>query len=571
MKLSKLVGERTKEAPANATCKSQALLARAGYIKQVSNGIYTMLPPAQKVSQKIQQIIREEMNAIDGQEVLFPVVMPREMWDESGRYTSIGAEMVRFKDRTGHDMLLGMTHEEASVHMVKNIVKSYDQLPFMVYQIQTKFRDEARSRAGLIRVREFTMKDAYSFHTTQEDLEAYYKRVYDAYFKIYKRIGLKNVIAVASDSGMMGGKIAHEYMLLTDIGEDSIAICDGCGYKANVEVAKGIIAKTGKPSEELKLVDTGSAKTIEEVCNLLKVKPENTCKAVVYAMEGEFEKSLLVFVRGDREANEAKIKALIGKNIVPKDLQDSELVAGNIGPIGLNSSNLVVMFDESLKDEHNLICGANKVNMHYTGLDIERDLGAVKYVDVSKALTDDVCPICGKSKIHVNRGVEIGNIFQLGTKYTRTMNMTVQAGDGSLINPIMGCYGIGVGRNLACIAEESGDDKGLVWNMNVAPWEIVLCPLKLEVDAVKQTTEKLYNELKNAKVDVLYDDRTNVSAGFKFADSELLGIPVRAVISPKSLENNQIEILYRETGEKVMVDVSQFVNYITNYINSKKF
>ncbi len=570
MKLSKLVGERTKEAPSGATCKSQALLARAGYIKQVSNGIYTMLMPAQKVSQKIQQIIREEMDAIGGQEVLFPVVMPREMWDESGRYTSIGSEMVRFKDRTGHDMLLGMTHEEAAVHAVKNIVRSYTQLPLMIYQIQTKFRDEARSRAGLIRVREFTMKDAYSFHDTQESLEKYYKEVYEAYFKIYKRIGLKNVISVASDSGMMGGKVAHEYMLLTDIGEDSLALCDACDYKANVEVAKGIMQPTGIASQPLKMVDTGNAKTIEEVCALLKIKPENTCKAVAFAIEGEFKKTLLVFVRGDREVSEAKIKAIIGKGIAPSELKDGALVAGNIGPINLNSENLIVMLDSSLKDEHNLVCGANKANMHYVGLDIQRDLGAVNFVEVSKAGDGDICPICGKGHLHISRGVEIGNIFQLGTKYTEPMNMTVLNANGEQINPIMGCYGIGVGRNLACIAEESVDEKGLVWNMNVAPWHIEICPLKQEEAGVMEASESLYKALKKNGLDVLFDDR-KASPGVKFADSELLGIPVRAVISPRSLENNSVEIAFRETGEKQMIDLNNVVKFLTEYVNSKKF
>ena len=571
MKLSKLVGERTKETPASATVKSQALLMRAGYIKQVSNGIYSMLTPAQKVSFKIQNIIREEMNKIDGQEVLFPVVMPREMWDESGRYTSIGSEMVRFKDRTGHDMLLGMTHEEAAVHMAKNIVKSYDQLPCMIYQIQTKFRDEARSRAGLIRVREFTMKDAYSFHTSQADLEEYYNRVYQAYFNIYHRLGLKNVIAVASDSGMMGGKVAHEYMLLTDIGEDSIAICSDCDYKANVEVAKGILDKNLVEMEDLKEIYTGNAKTIDEICDFFKISPSQTCKAVCYAMEGEQEKSLLVFVRGDLEVSEAKVKAIIGKDIAPKDLDETALVKGNIGPLGLHDENLIVLFDESLKGENALVCGANKEEYHMTGLCVERDLLWANFVDVSKVKDGELCPICGKGKLRVARGVEIGNIFQLGTKYTAPMNMTVSMPDGSYINPIMGCYGIGIGRNLACIAEESADDKGLVWNMNVAPWEVVLCPLRLDDENVAQKAEGLYNSLKNAGVDVLYDDRTTVSAGVKFADSELMGIPVRIVVSPRSLAENKVEVLFRATGEKQMIDYDKIISFVCEYVKNAKF
>lgn len=570
MKLSKMLGERTKEAPASATVRSQELLMRAGFIKQVSNGIYSLLTPAQKVSLKIQNIIREEMNKIDGQEVLFPVVMPREMWEESGRYTSIGAEMVRFKDRTGHDMLLGMTHEEAAVHMARNIVKSYDQMPFMIYQIQTKFRDEARSRAGLIRVREFTMKDAYSFHTTQEDLEEYYKRVYDAYFRIYKRIGLKRVISVASDTGMMGGKVAHEYMLLTDIGEDSIAICDSCDYRANVEVAKGILDKEFALEEEMKEVYTGDKKTIEEICDFFKIKPSQTCKAVCYAMEGDQENSLLVFVRGDLEVNEAKVKAIIGKDIAPKNLDDGVLVAGNIGPIGLENKKLIVLFDESLKGEHNLVCGANKEEYHISGVSFDRDILDVVYYDISKVKDGEACPICKSGKLKINRGVEIGNIFQLGTKYTKPMGMTVHGSDGQEINPIMGCYGIGVGRNLACIAEESNDEKGLIWNMNVAPWEVEVCPLRLDDENVFAKSNELYSLLKNAGVDVLYDDR-NVSAGCKFADSELMGIPVRVVVSPRSLQEGNVEVAFRATGEKVMIPYAEAFDYIKDYVSSQKF
>lgn len=570
MKLSKLLSERAKEIPSIATVKSQELLMRGGFIKQVSNGIYSLLPPAQKVSFKIQNIIREEMNKIDGQEVLFPVVMPREMWDESGRYSSIGQEMVRFKDRTGHDMLLGMTHEEAAVHMARNIAKSYDQLPFMIYQIQTKFRDEARSRAGLIRVREFTMKDAYSFHTSQEDLEKYYARVYNAYFNIYKRIGLKNVIAVASDSGMMGGKVAHEYMLLTNIGEDSIAICDSCDYKANVEIAKGILDKREGKDAELKEVYTGNAKTIDEICKFFNIEPKDTCKAVCYAIEGEQEKSLIVFVRGDLEASEAKIKAIIGKDIAPKDLDQTSLVKGNIGPVNISDENIITLFDESLIGERGLVCGANKEEYHYSGFDISRDIENIEFYDLSKVKDGEVCPICGKGHLAISRGVEIGNIFQLGTKYTQPMNMRVKMPDGTDFSPIMGCYGIGVGRNLACIAEESNDEKGIIWNMNVAPWEVVICPLRLDDEVVAISSNELYENLKNANIDVLFDDR-NVSAGVKFADSELMGIPVRVVISPRSLSEGNVEIAIRETGEKIMVKYEDAHAYLTEYVKSKKF
>ena len=368
----------------------------------------------------------------------------------------------------------------------------------------------------------------------------------------------------------MGGKISHEYMLLTDIGEDSLAICHCCDYKANVEVAKGILDKEIVEEQPLKEVFTGSAKSIEEVCEFLKITPNKTCKAVCYAIEGEQEKSLIVFVRGDLEISEPKVKAVIGKNIAPKDLDETTLVKGNIGPLSLNDSNIFVLFDESLRDENNLVCGANKEEYHICGISMQRDLPNIVYHDLSKVKDGEGCVNCSNGKIKIFRGVEIGNIFQLETKYTKPMNMTIQMPDGSEINPIMGCYGIGVGRNLACIAEESADEKGLIWNMNVAPWEVIISPLRFEDENVASKTNELYNNLKKCGIDVILDDR-NVSAGVKFADSELLGIPLRVVISPRSLNEDQVEISIRETGEKQMMKYADAEGYIKNYVANAKF
>ncbi|MEG1752010.1 MAG: proline--tRNA ligase [Clostridia bacterium] len=560
MRISHLAGERVKDSPSLATSKSHILLHRAGYIKQVSNGIYSLLPPAQRVSLKIQNIIREEMNKIEGQEVLMPVVMPRELWEESGRYSLIGNEMVRFKDRTGHDMLLGMTHEEAAVHMIKNTIKSYSQLPLMIYQIQTKFRDEARSRAGLIRVREFTMKDAYSFHATQQDLEVYYQRMLKAYINIYTRVGLKNIISVASDTGMMGGKVAHEFMFLNEIGEDSIAICSHCGQMSNVEVATGLVETKTNIQKPLKQVYTGKAKTIEEICTMFKIDASQTCKAVCYAIKGDESNIVVAFIRGDLEVNEAKLKCVLGKDIVQTKLGDSGLVAGNIGPINLKANNLTVVYDASLKDEKCLIAGANKDEYHIINLSFSRDMN-VKFVDFSKAYHNQTCANCRCGKFSISRGVEIGNIFQLGTKYTASMGMTVHSAEGEEINPIMGCYGIGVGRTLACIAEESCDKKGLCWPFSVAPWHVYLCPLKYENKNVKTISEKLYEDLEQAGIEVLYDDR-EISAGIKFAESELVGIPLRVIVSPRGLENNMVEFSYRKTGEKFEINIDQIVERV---------
>ncbi len=566
MKISKLVGERVKETPNGVSALSHGLLLRAGYIKQVSNGIYTLLPPAQRVTKKIENIIREEMDKIGGQEVLFPVVMPKEIWEKSGRYYSIGQEMVRFKDRNNHDMLLGMTHEEAAVHLCQNTVKSYDQLPFMIYQIQTKFRDEARPRAGLLRVKEFTMKDAYSFHTSQEDLENYYKQVYDAYNRIYTRIGMKNFISVGSDTGMMGGGRADEFQLLIDAGEDNIVICPKCGYKSNMEVADSVIEKCKFEDEKLTEIYTAEAKTIDEVCQYLNVSPKQTIKAVCYAVVGNDEQVVIAFVRGDREINEAKLKKVVGADVVVKDLQDTGLVKGNIGPVGLNGANLTIVFDTTLEGQCGMIAGANKDGYHLKGVNIERDVKNAKFFDIAKVIEGDKCKCCG-DPLTIKKGIEVGNIFQLGTKYTKSMGMTIHMPDGSQINPIMGCYGIGIGRSLAAVVEESADEKGIVWPMSIAPWHIYLCPLKNDLPEIFEKAESLYQTL-SKDFEVLYDDR-KTSPGVKLTDSELMGIPVRVVISPRSLENNQAEVTIRKNGDKIMVNLDELNDWLKNYIRGE--
>ena len=564
MRLSKLVGRRIKEDPKDAKTVSHKFLVRGGYVRAVSAGIYSLLPAGKRVIEKIEAIIRDEMNKIDGQEVLMPVVLPAELWEESGRYAIVGAELLRFRDRNNKPMILGMTHEEAAVHMARNIVTSYNQMPFMIYQIQTKFRDEPRSRGGLIRVREFTMKDAYSFHNSQEELDQYYNKVHQAYMNIYKRIGLKNFISVASDTGMMGGSGAHEFMFLNEIGEDTLVLCNHCGYKANMEVAtcKG----QAKNNEEQKLeeVFTGSAKSIEEVCELLNIKPENTCKAVCYGNKADQKQLIVAFLRGDLEVNEAKLKKVVKCDIYPANLEEfSFMKAGNIGPIGLE--NVTIVLDSSLEHEKSLVCGANKEEYHIKGLNCCRDITNAQFFDIAKVSENGLCSVCGKP-LSISKGVEIGNIFKLGTKYTKSMNMLVHDNNGKTFNPIMGCYGIGVGRALACIAEECSDEKGLVWPVSVAPWHVYLCPLKYTQDAlVKEQADKLYEQLKNAGIEVLLDDR-NVSPGYKFADSELIGVPFRVVVSARTLENSSVEFVTRQTGEKQDVKIAELVNHITNLI-----
>ena len=543
MKVSEMLGERYKDRVAEI--ESQNLMVRGGYIKQVGNGIYSLMPPARRIHNKIEAILRQEMDRIDGQEVLFPVTMPATLWQASGRWESVGKELLRFKDRSGADMVLGMTHEEAAVHMAMNVASTYQKYPFMIYQIQTKFRDEPRARGGLIRVREFTMKDGYSFHTSQKDLERYYKRCYRAYERIYARVGIPEVVAVASDSGMMGGKVSHEFMLLTDIGEDTIVLCPECGYRANMEAADCIVHND--PDEAmapLEKVATYDNKTIEEVCSFLHGSAEKSAKAVVY-QRNEDDSYVLVFVRGDLEVNETKLRNYLKAEVHPAvEIDHAGLVAGAIGPVNL-AKGITVVYDRSLEGTRNLVCGANEEGYHFTGLNMDRDVPNAEYADVAKATVGGVCPKCGKHSLTIKNGIEVGNIFQLGRRYTESMGMTYDDEKGNRVNPIMGCYGIGVGRLMASVCEEHHDQYGPVWPISIAPWEIEICALRADQAHVKEEANKLYKSLMDEGYEVLFDDRT-VSAGFMFSDADLLGSPVRIVISPKTLDRGVVEIVTRD-------------------------
>ena len=568
MKVSKMLGERFKEAPKDCIIASHALMMRGGYMKYVGNGIYSLFTPTKRITTKIERIIREEMDRIDGQEVMFPVVMPATLWEESGRYTSIGSEMARFKDRGGNPMVLGMTHEEAAVHLARDTAKSYADFPFMIYQVQTKFRDEPRARGGLIRVREFTMKDAYSFHTSQEDLEAYYERAHEAYERIFKRAGAKNVISVKSDSGMMGGSVSHEFMLLSEIGEDTLAICPECGYKANMEAADCLVKNEAGVAEELTKVHTPNSKTIEEVVNFLGTDAKKLCKAVVY-QKNEDDSYIIVFIRGDLEVNETKLRNYLGYEIHPATAitEESGIVAGFIGAIGLDKK-IKTVWDRSLVGIESLVCGANETDYHYTGMNVARDIGEVDYVDVAKIYEGAVCPVCGKPVIAINKGIEVGNIFQLGTKYTKSMDMTYLDANGEAKHPIMGCYGIGVGRLCASICQESHDKFGPIWPMSIAPWHVEVCNLRTDNELVNNTANELYESLKNLGVEVLYDDR-DIRPGAMFADADLFGVPVRAVVSPKTCEKGVIEVSFRDKSFKGEFPIAEAAEKIKEIVKAE--
>ena len=544
MKVNSLLGERFKKAPSDCVVESQALMVRGGYMKSVGTGVFSLYTPAKRITKKIENIMREEMDAIDGQEVMFPVAMPATLWQESGRFESIGSELLRFKDRNGIDMVLGMTHEEAAVHLARDAAQSYAKYPFMIYQIQTKFRDEPRCRGGLIRTREFTMKDAYSFHTSQEDLERYYDVCYRAYERIFARCGVPGVVAVKSDSGMMGGRVSHEFMLLTDIGEDTIVICPECSYRANMEAADCIVNNPEAPAEELVKVYTPNEKTIEEVCSFIGVPASQSCKAVVY-QKNEDDSVVIVFIRGDLEVNETKLRNYIKAEVHPGMItEDMGIRTGFIGPVGL-PKGVTVVYDKSLCTLSSFVAGANESDYHYKGMNMARDVGEVEYADVAKAFEGGICPVCGKPTITISRGIEVGNIFQLGTKYTESMGMQYLDANGELKYPIMGCYGIGVGRLVASVCQVSRDNYGPIWPITIAPWQVHLCALRVDDPIVKETADRLYSSLKKLGVEVIYDDR-NVSAGIMFSDADLLGVPVRVIVSPRTLERGAVEVLARD-------------------------
>ncbi|NLL90947.1 MAG: proline--tRNA ligase [Ruminococcaceae bacterium] len=567
MLLSELLGERYKEKPSDAQLISHIFLLRGGYIRQVSNGIFTLLTPARRIALKIEAILREEMDSIGGQEVLFPVALPADLWRESGRYDSVGSELLRFKDRTGRDMLLGMTHEEAAVHLARSEIKSYTQYPFMIYQIQTKFRDEPRSRGGLVRVREFTMKDGYSFHTSQQDLENYYDIVFKAYEKIYKRAGLSGVISVKSDTGMMGGNVAHEFMYLSDGGEDSLVVCPECGYSSNMEVAVSKVEHDEKkPAKEQKTVYTPDLTDIKSLTDFFGIAEKDTIKATVFKRTDN-DKTVIVFIRGDREVNESKLEKILKSEVRPLTSEDeTDLVLGFVGITGDFDGDIEVYYDETLVSENDMVTGGNKIDYHITGINIS-ELKIDKFYDISKVNDGDECVACG-SHLQIKRGIEVGNIFQLGKKYSESMDMTYVDRDGQLKIPTMGCYGIGVGRLLACIIEEHHDENGPIWPMSVAPWQIHINVLNSGDEDVREVGRNLYSKL-GEKFEVVMDDR-EVGAGFQFADADLLGVPVRLVVSRRNLKNNVVEVSTRDKKVKLELPIDEVLEGVEELISKLK-
>ncbi len=567
MKLSNLFGSTLRAAPAEAEIISHKLLMRAGFIRPLAAGIYTLMPLGFRVSQKIEQIVREEMDALDGQEMAMPVIHPAELWQQTGRWYDIGPEMGRFKDRAGRDMVLAMTHEEVVADLCRREIQSYKQMPMMVYHFQTKFRDEARPRAGLIRVREFIMKDAYSMHSDEADLDRFYPLMYDAYLKIFERANLP-VAPVKSDVGMMGGREAHEFMWLNPIGEDSIVICPNKDYTANRQVA---LFNKGAPDQAEMLpteeIATPETKTIAALAEFLQIKPEQTGKAIFF-YSPDLKKVIFAVVRGDMEVNETKLvnltKALEIRPATIEEIQAIGAVPGYASPIGIKDALVVV--DDLAAQSSNLVMGANREGYHLKNVNFERDYKADIVGDIVATQPGDACINCG-APLAIERGVEMGNIFKLGTKYTKALGANFLDKDRVEKPVIMASYGIGVGRMVAALAEAYNDENGLIWPWSVAPLHVHLVSLARD-EAQARQAEQLYQDLKAAKIEVLYDDR-EAAPGVKFKDADLIGLPLRLTISPRSLENNAVEWKYRAGGPVESIPLPELIERVKQVIKEK--
>lgn len=557
MRVSQLFGETRRDVTVETEFRSHEYLLRGGFIRQLGAGIFSYLPLAQRCMLKVEQILREEMDAIGAQEVCMPVVHPAEIWQATGRWYAIGSEMVRFQDRAERQMVLAMTHEEVAGTLAASEVKSYKQLPLCIYQMQTKFRDEPRARGGLIRVREFVMKDSYSMDASPEGLHKQYVNHYNAYHRIMARMGLP-VVAVGSDVGMMGGDVAHEFMYVTPNGEDVLFLCDSCGYAANREVASFVkdIENNG-PAQSLEEVHTPDCKTIEDLANLLGVKSSQTAKAVLYMgtfSDEEAEKLVICIVRGDMELNQAAARNLAKANALrpatEEEIKAVGAVAGYASPIGVDRSKCLVLVDDIIPKTSNLIGGMNKKDYHYRNMNYGRDYEADAVGALAVAYEGAGCTQC-QGKLKTARGVEVGNIFKLGTKYSLAFNAHFLDENGKAQPIIMGSYGIGVGRLFACSAEEHCDDKGLCFPISIAPYSVIIVTLGKGEDTVSKA-EALYNALRSAGVEVLLDDRKG-GAGMKFTDAELRGIPVRVTVSDRTLQENQVEIALRRGDAPQMI------------------
>ena len=554
MRVSKMFAPTLREVPAEAEVVSHQLLLRAGFMRKSTNGMYSYLPLAWRVLKKIENIVREEMDNAGAQEIMMPIMQPAEIWQESGRWGAYGAEMIRLKDRHNREYCLGPTHEEMVTTLIKGDVRSYRQLPMNVYQIQDKFRDERRPRFGLMRSRDFIMKDAYSFDRDEAGLDVSYKSMYDAYTNVFNRCGL-TFRPVEADSGAIGGSGSHEFMVIAESGEAEIVYCTECDYAANVEKAEmHIIEAADEAALEKAEVETPNCKSIADVCAFLNMPVEKSVKAVAYKSEKGL---ILCFVRGDHEVNEVKV--INTCNVLEVEMADENLLVENgtcggyMGPVGIDPEKVMVVVDHSVMQMHNFCCGANKEGYHMVNVNPGRDFTPTFVADIRLIQEGDPCPHCG-GKVAKARGIEVGQVFKLFTKYSAAMNCTFLDENGKENPMVMGCYGIGVSRTMAACIEQNNDKDGMIWPVAIAPYEVLVVPVNTKDEASTAKAEEIYEVLKKAGVEAVIDDR-NERPGVKFKDADLIGYPLRVVVGPKTLAEGNIEVKARRTGEVAMLPV----------------
>ncbi len=570
MRTSQYLLSTLKETPADAEVISHQLMLRAGMIRKLASGLYTWLPTGVRVLKKVENIVREEMNNAGAIEVLMPVVQPSELWQESGRWEQYGPELLRISDRGERPFVLGPTHEEVITDLIRNELSSYKQLPLNFYQIQTKFRDEVRPRFGVMRSREFLMKDAYSFHTSQESLQETYDAMYAAYSKIFSRMGL-DFRAVQADTGSIGGSASHEFQVLAQSGEDDVIFSDSSDFAANIEFAEAVAPKEPRAAatQEMTLVDTPNAKTIAELVEQFNLPVEKTVKTLlVKAVEGSKSPLVALLVRGDHELNEVKAEKLPQVASPLTFATEEEIRAlvkagpGSLGPINMP---VPVIIDRTVAVMSDFAAGANIDGKHYFGINWDRDVATPEVADIRNVVAGDPSPD-GKGTLLIKRGIEVGHIFQLGTKYSEAMKASVQGEDGRNQTLTMGCYGIGVTRVVAAAIEQNFDDRGILWPEAIAPFQVAILPMNMHKSyRVQELAEKLYNELRAQGIDVLMDDRKE-RPGVMFADMELIGIPHTIVIGDRNLDSDDIEYKYRRSGEKQMIKTGDIMNFLVNAI-----
>jgi len=568
MRFSRMYVKTLKETPKDAEIVSHQLMVRSGMIKKLTSGVYTHLPLGLKVLKKVEAIVREEMERAGAQEILMPVIQPAELWQESGRWNTMGPEMMRIKDRHNRDFVLGPTHEEVITDIIRNDISSYKSLPLNLFQIQTKFRDERRPRFGLMRCKEFLMKDGYSFHDGQKSLDEEFENMKSAYAKIFERCGLK-FRAVEADSGAIGGSGSNEFHVLAESGEDEIIYCDSCNYAANLEKAESNLNLKPREGELLEptRVDTPNVSKIEDVVDFLKVPVTKTVKAMMYK-DIDTDKVYMALIRGDFEVNETKLKNFVGaaqdlELLTDEELENLNLVKGYIGPFGMDLGDIIVIADKTVTGIANHTAGGNKIDTHYINLNLGKDYKVSKVADIRNVKVGEGCPRCN-GKLDSARGIEVGHIFKLGDKYSKSLGATYLDQNGKSKEMLMGCYGIGVSRTVASAIEQNNDEFGIIWPMSIAPYLVDVIPANMKDKDQAELAEKLYTELKENGIDTIIDDR-NERPGFKFKDADLIGFPIKLIVG-RGAKDGLVEVKIRKTNEAFEVKVEDVINFIKDLI-----